>query len=373
MSNGRFAGALLRMYRLERNWSQETLAKGTCAVSYLSKIEQGKVCANESLLRSLFEKLDIPWQSVPRETARRECQDLYEMVFADDRRELARAREEGLLRREGLTLGEEYLDYLVLRAYCFRDSGLIPGELRPLLDDRQNCLLYLLEGKGEDARRIFPCALTYEYAGIDAYRQGKYTYALEMLNRAYTLACEEGYFWIMTNAQAFLANCYADLRDRERMTAHYKTARRMAVCLGDEELCRAIDYNIASTGLECGDYALAYLYFAQLKVPDVMDLHKLAICCEHLGKREEAMAAVDSALKTAQGLQKDMCMLVKLRLDDPDYLGNDAYGQLLLTTYQAIRRELPSGYARFHLDRVEEWCRANRKYRTAYEILRDFL
>ena len=39
------AGALIRRARLEKNWSQEGLCHGLCAVSYLSKIEQGKVPA----------------------------------------------------------------------------------------------------------------------------------------------------------------------------------------------------------------------------------------------------------------------------------------------------------------------------------------
>ena len=49
-----FAGALLRMVRLEKNWSQETLCQGICTVSYLSKIEQGKAQPNDALLRDLL-------------------------------------------------------------------------------------------------------------------------------------------------------------------------------------------------------------------------------------------------------------------------------------------------------------------------------
>ena len=61
MKDRRFVGPLLRLLRLQRNWSQETLCHGICAVSYLSKIEQGKVEANEQLVTDLFERLDITW------------------------------------------------------------------------------------------------------------------------------------------------------------------------------------------------------------------------------------------------------------------------------------------------------------------------
>ncbi len=35
-------GFIIRKYRQERKWSQSSLCRGICAVSYLSKIEQGK-------------------------------------------------------------------------------------------------------------------------------------------------------------------------------------------------------------------------------------------------------------------------------------------------------------------------------------------
>ena len=49
-----FPGAVIRRERLKRNWSQEGLCRGICAVSYLSKIEQGKTEASPEILRMLF-------------------------------------------------------------------------------------------------------------------------------------------------------------------------------------------------------------------------------------------------------------------------------------------------------------------------------
>lgn len=40
--------------------------------------------------------------------------------------------------------------------------------------------------------------------------------------------------------------------------------------------------------------------------------------------------------------------------------------------FETMRRELPIGYASFHLPRVLEWLRARRMYRQAYELLLDF-
>ena len=37
-----YCGFVIRRERLARGWSQQGLCKGICAVSYLSKIEQGQ-------------------------------------------------------------------------------------------------------------------------------------------------------------------------------------------------------------------------------------------------------------------------------------------------------------------------------------------
>ncbi|MBQ6801763.1 MAG: helix-turn-helix transcriptional regulator, partial [Oscillospiraceae bacterium] len=56
-----YSGFLIRKERLAKNWSQEGLCKGICAVSYLSKIEQGKTEASEDILSALFARLGISW------------------------------------------------------------------------------------------------------------------------------------------------------------------------------------------------------------------------------------------------------------------------------------------------------------------------
>lgn len=50
---GNFVGTLIRRERLRQNLSQEGLCRGVCAVSYLSKIEQGKAEAGDDVLLPL--------------------------------------------------------------------------------------------------------------------------------------------------------------------------------------------------------------------------------------------------------------------------------------------------------------------------------
>ena len=367
-----FAGPLLRMLRLEKNWSQETMCRGICKVSYLSKIEQGKVQANEALLGELFERLNVQWQSARHGEGARLCAQAYEVIFSGDSKGVEECSARLLERWDELSVGPCYLDFLALRAYFSSDAALIPEAMKPLLDARQRCLLELAAGNQERAAQLYPCALTVLCAGAKAYRDGNYTLALENLQRSYDMACREGYVWLMLDSQVYIANCYSDLRNVTATQAHSTIAKRLAQALGAAETERVIDYNRVCTQMECGDYEAGYSFFSTLESKNVLDLHKLAVCCEKLGKYREALAALNRAERNASGVEAAMCALVAYRIAHPDYLHDDEYGKLLLDTFAALRKERSAGYARFHLPWVEEWCTANRQYRLIYEIMRDF-
>mgnify|MGYP002543843417 CR=1 FL=1 len=149
--------------------------------------------------------------------------------------------------------------------------------------------------------------------------------------------------------------------------------------LGDEGSVRSIEYNRAATALELGRAQEAYDALIRLGAESAMELHKLAAACELLGKRDEALAALERAEdpttpspEPARELAPRICGLVRYRLEHPDYLERPEYGAELMELFETMRRELPIGYASFHLPRVLEWLRARRMYRQAYELLLDF-
>ena len=105
-----------------------------------------------------------------------------------------------------------------------------------------------------------------------------------------------------------------------------------------------------------------------------MELQKLALCCEKLGLTSQALEALDRADEMDWNfkLGRRMCRLVRYRLEHPDYLHHPEYGTQLLQVFQDCQTQLPMSFAAFHLPWVLEWYTANRQYRTAYELLRDF-
>ena len=364
MFDQKIAGIMLRRERLLRNWSRETLSKGICSVSYLSKIEQGKADADEQLLAALFEKLEITWQEISQEESAQHCEMLYELAFADEAEDLMHYCEV-----------ISNMNPEKFGAYCKKDPTMILEEIHPLLDNRQRCLVYLTEEKPIHAMHIFPCALSALYAGVNTYAQGDYVVALEYLQNGYHLAASEGYARIMMYYQAYMANCYADMQNIPGMLKHHQIVHRLANALGKKELLRDIEYNLRCTQMECGEYEAPYDFFAKLEKPSVLELHKLAICCEMRGSREEALSVIEQALNAENitETEENMCQIVRYRLNHPEYLKDREYGIRLLQLYEHLKKECPAGFSRFHLPWVEEWCTTNRQYRMAYEILRDFL
>ena len=269
-------------------------------------------------------------------------------------------------------------DGLVLDAMDRNDPTEIPPALEPYLDRRQLAILRVVQDRDVEAVRLLPEAYCYLMAGIAGYEQGSdYTGAMALLQQGYDLAARDGRVRLMLECRMFMGSLCCNQLDLGGMEAHYQAAERMARALGRQDDLRSMAYNRAASQVECSRYQEAYGYFSALEHPRVMELHKLAVCCEGLGRPREALDALDRA-ETApeeypdRALCMGICGLVRRRLENPGYLRDPDYGAALMDVFNRCRRELPIGYAAFHLPRVLEWLTAGRQYKQAYELLRDF-
>lgn len=375
-------GFIIRRERMRRDWSQDGLCRGICAASYLSKIEQGRVEASEDILRLLYERLELPWyggeSALPALSER--IDELYELAYSGEF-EVLREKISALAPENAALLQSPAApDIAVLDAAAnWRgESADIDAGMEQYLSPRGLALLRLMQDRDAEAAAICPSALCSYWAGVAQYESGRsYTAAVENLQRAYSLAAGEGRARLMMLSRAYIGNCYCNQLDVENMEAHYTVAERLATALHDAGMLASIRYNRAATALETGDYESAYRYFSALEEPTAMALHKLAICCEKLGRRDEAFSALNRAAAVEDthmpaGLAEEMLSLVRRRLENPDYLRDADYGAALLDCFERCRRELPIGYAGFHLPWLLEWYTANRQYKLAYELMNEF-
>ena len=376
-------GFIIRRERMRRDWSQDGLCRGICAASYLSKIEQGRVEASEEVLRLLYQRLGLPWYggdaALPGLSER--IDELYELVYSGEF-EVLREKISALApQRDALLQSPAAPDIAVLEAAANwrggTDAGVDAG-MEQYLSPCGLALLRLMQDRDAEAAAICPSALCSYWAGVAQYESGRsYTAAVENLQRAYSLAAGEGRARLMMLSRAYIGNCYCNQLDVENMEAHYTVAERLATALHDAGMLASIRYNRAATALETGDFEGAYKYFSAVREPRLMELHKLAICCEKLGRRDEAFSALNRAAAVEDthmpaGLAEEMLSLVRRRLENPDYLRDADYGAALLDCFERCRRELPIGYAGFHLPWLLEWYTANRQYKLAYELMNEF-
>lgn len=374
-----YPGVLIRQAREERHWSQEGLCGGICAVSYLSKIEQGKAEPSPEILRLLFARLKLVWydDEATLSQAKALTERFYEAVFSSDNAAFLECEAEYSAHAERLSHCVYAPDAALMQAFL-QENPALAEPFEPYFDHKRLALLRLLQSRDEEAMHLFPCAYLSLMSGISAYqRGGSYTYAVELLRSSYDQAAANGEARLMLLAQVYMGNCYCNQCNIKEMEAHYRIAARLAHALGDAETLAVIQYNTASTQLETGEYDAAYRYFSALETHTMMSLHKLAICCEKLGRTDEALAAIDRALTmtseypSTESAQR-MCNLVRFRLLHRDYLHRAEYGKALLAVFDECRKSLPIGYASFHLPWVLEWYTATRQYRLAYELSCDF-
>ena len=100
-----------------------------------------------------------------------------------------------------------------------------------------------------------------------------------------------------------------------------------------------------------GSYKKAYDYFSKVEEPAILDLHKLAICCEAYGRKAEGIEAVKRAERMGEFG------------DDPD----DEK-----PCFEKMKARLPVGFAVFHVPYVLEWYTDRRQYKQAYEMVRKY-
>lgn len=383
--NQKLQGIIIRRRRQELNWSQTTLCEDICAVSYLSRIEQGKANGSPEVLELLLKRLGIDWQEDPAfcDEASAWFEGWYDRLFAGD-------KIEGLQtslaqRREECRYSPFFLDWLLLN---WQASGQAPEgmeEFIPAMDSRQRNLYLCLTRQFEELRQSANQSYFLLEVGKNALWRGEYGNAVDCLQKAMEQSYREGSLPVQAECWAYLGSCYSSLNQLEQARKHYATASRMARSLGRQKDVTVIAYNLATTELQMDKPADALRHLLEQPWNEGLYFQKLAVCHELLGQADKACAALDRALTAPFGTAplgarsndaarirqtfEQMCQLIRMRLEDPNYLKDPAYGNLLRTCVRNQKRYLSMGFVNFHTRWLLEWYTANRQYQKAYDAL----
>ncbi len=391
-------GALIKKERLRKNYSQETLCKGICVVSYLSKIEKGVVKADDEIIKKLFEVLDIEFQM--DKSLLKEKEKIYYMMD-----ESSLHREAGIEKyieenKAVLSKSIVMIDFILLEFLGkFNTNKLAKNDEKKIIeamyymDETQKYyansivgLYYLFHTKNlEKAKKYFYDARIFKkssiplyYYALSFYSGGEYLVAVDILYKVFSEAIEEGYLTIAINACIQLAACYSNQNNMYLMMKYYKQALNLT---NDDGLKDSIYYNCGASFLISKNYeeALKYLKMSEeLRVKrdinrkDVFYVyHKLAILYDELNNLEEAKKYVVLAKAECKEEEffKSMIKLVEIRCDNEDYLHDDYYGKLLKEVYDSAEKEIHYGFKIFHANYYIDYLKANRRYKEALEVL----
>ncbi len=395
-----YTGFLIRRERLRQNLSQEGLCRGICAVSYLSKIEQGLVTPGAEILEQLFRALGIRYLDDPAllKRAKAELRAFFERFFL-----YVLKKEDGAwLDERQSDLANSSLDlsmhlFHLYRAAYADDQEAMKAEIQALdpfvsyLSDDQLFLYHFGRAllRGDDgarenaflnAQRLCPCAcVQYHRADFD-FMRGRYVQAAQEAEHAYQLAADEGNGYIMLYASTLLGMSYANQHHYPFMMRYFRRALALSQSLSPDFAGQVL-YNIGATCLELHRYdeALTALN-ASLEYPfeddasALLTYHKLAIVHTQLGNEEEARAflAKAEALCTPEmpGIYRRILRAAKMRLR-PDHLSDPEYTALLRTIYDESEETLHFGFKQFHGFFLIEAYAHQRRYKDALAVSRE--
>lgn len=397
-----YTGYLIRKTRLEKNLSQEGLAKGVCATSYLSKIEQGLVEPGKEIIDRLFEALGIEFVRDPalEMEAQRQLERYLFLIEGDE----PAPQPEAFFAEHGdrLAHSEFALSYLVflLISTARLDSMDRTCALLEQIEPYAHCLnarlrQWMLIVKAEyqacwedewaaleEAAQLGRSALVTYKQAICAYHRGKYSLSAELAEQAYSQAAYEGNASTMIWSSFLLGSCACNRYDMDLAKRYYQ--RTAALARGYRtEMDSYINYNLGSTYLELGDdeNALHYLRMTEEKEEDMIHntlLHqKLTIIFCRTGNAEEGRTHLQKAkahfdgtdwqIKARVRLMEQMLRFAELMLEG-ETQANGEFERVTRRLYDEAGELYGFGFRRFYGRYLIEIYKKQRRYKEALAV-----
>ena len=395
------AGVLIKQLRLRRNFSQEGLAKGICAASYLSKIEQGQAEPSPEIIDRLFAALGVEYcrDEAVLKQAGLHLSSYFEARDQDEREDTAIQWLDAnlpALKYSALSLWVDI--YHACRAMEVPDSAEARRyleALKPLeaqMNAEQLYRYYLCSAEAAEdweaalalvkkAARQNPCAHVYWALTYLQFYLGQYSQCVDTAEKAYSLGAEEGDLYAMIWSSFLLASCYTE-RDLELAEKYYRRAIRLS---GSDRnrMKQFAAYNLGASYMEWGKRTQALYWLEQTEdVPNehshnLLRRQKLVILYADLGRRTEAVQMLEEAEQMLRVLRtdlnwKDDCyekMLRFARLLTEDKRTEQEFEQVTRELYE--RKNLGFGFRRFYGLYLVDLYRSQRKYKDALRIMEE--
>lgn len=455
----RWAQLQIQKARKDREWSQESVCKGICAVSYYSKIETGTVSCSAEILEQLASRLNLslaaanskrkeqcelifdllrrgrhlqakqefiqqfpdfapilqsnpipmPYPTENPQTDKVDKQDMASQMNSDaapcriSKQEKSSGSQSMTVPSQGgspcvpirqqqkekdsftpwIGMGTEFHlpeEYLLVELFCqIKLRTLFGNEFLECLSAEEQAICHVLDGQYEKAMNLCTQGWIRLLAAQTMYQNRmQETQILDCLQQAFMQAGREGYPYLMAQASHMAGMVCANLPDLEGARPFLERAMNLYRELNDPLGSGEVKYNLACTLLELKEYEKALTLLQNLPDQSVLDIHKQVICLEQLGRKEQALALLEtypqaSYLGWDPKLIDQIFEVCRYRLCDPDWLKNPEYGQALCQLFDTLcSSDLHKGFAQFHLPWVIQYLKASRQYAAVVRLLETF-
>lgn len=245
---------LLKIERLRQNIKQEDLAKGICAASYLSKIENGKATPSYEILHLLFARLDYPFP--PLEESVDEVVNQFKKII--DQRDHKAAY---LLLKEMEALSDTTItsiDYILIQTRLL----MFNAQPSPTVD-KNISLLNTIENDMSSRQKFH----YYLVQGLQEYNDNHFSNSLTFFNEAEKLCSR------------------FTVDEWERAELHYVLS------------LAALSHYRELTAIEYAQYALAYFNSKMLLSRSISCLIVIGLAKKRIGIIEEAIMTFNEAIE----------------------------------------------------------------------------
>lgn len=393
-------GLIIKKNRLEQNMSQESLCHGICAVSYLSKIENGSVKADMEIISKLFLELGITFSEVVSEEEEGEIYSALDNIFIE-KLKFDRAKEI-LDKYSSMIYSTKVLTYLILEFIVKANEDFKSVDEKRFLayenyaDKKQLYYFYMVLGKFyldfindkekalfyfEKAYMINPEGKGLFNIGVSYYIDGDYNRAIEYFNKDFILEIELGNIDDAVIDCIYLANTYSNLNSIPLMEKYYDKALKLSKNI-DDNVKGNIYYNLGATYIKKDSRkSLKYLKMAEdigYGIDCFYLYQKLVIVNLDLGNNEEAIKYLAKSKYAAhyEYLDNDtyiqhMIRMLEIICNDNNYLKNVEYGDVLSKLFYVKDGSMHYGFKLFFASYYVEWLKSNRKYKEALEVMEE--
>lgn len=379
------AGILLKMERILQEKGQKEVCYGICVTSYLSKIERGLVNPDETIIKQLFERLSIVYETDP--SFLRACK--VRMKEYEKRMQYYWGTKEEYLwlkeRKMRLRYSPLAVEWLLIEC---KEEGLhteLLEKLEGVMDERQRAYYYLLKGRRENkprqrlsfylkAQALLNNAFVMCYVLSGYYETSSYNEVHSMENLCVAMALEEGNTYALAYYYYISGSSYACVDMVKMMERYYgKVIHLLFYTEWKNKLLPELYYNMGSVYGSLGDYDLAIKYLDMAGPDDFLLFHKKAMVRVRKGEIEGAapyLAQMESWItgeKSAGTVEKLMYRELIMECQ-PRFMENGEYQKLLEQLVGVLKKERHFGYLFAYRDVVVNTYKIQRKYKQALEF-----